>query len=325
MTLGIAAMKTSDAPQLQGGFSRVMRIGLTAQGSTVDQLLEHAQWAESAGFTTLWYSSQHAGDPIVAMALTGRATSRIELGTAVLQTYPCHPLLQANRAASLVAAMNRPGFTLGLGPSHEPLIRGQYGLSYDHPGRSTEEYVAIVTQLLHGGTVDFDGADWSVHGSIGTPLEHSVPVLVSALSPRLLRVAGGVADGTITYLASAKVIESRISPQLRQSARQADRPVPRLVSGVPVAVHDDEEAARSAYLAGPGQYATMPNYRRIVASGGYDSPAEVAIVGNEASVAKQLQAVIDAGADDIWAGIFPVGHDRAASLRRTTDLLASLL
>src|SRR5688500_8286450 len=99
---------------------------------------------------SLWYASLVTGDPVVAMALAGRATDRIELGTAVLQTYRCHPLLQANRISSAVDAMGRPGFTLGIGPSHEPLIRGIFGLSYDHPGRSTEEYVRIVTALLGG-------------------------------------------------------------------------------------------------------------------------------------------------------------------------------
>lgn len=302
-----------------------MRIGLTARGANVEELLEHASWAERSGFTSLWYSSQHAGDPMVIMALTGRSTSRIEIGTAVLQTYPCHPLLQANRLWSVAAAINRPGFTVGIGPSHGPLVRDVYGLSYDHPGRSTEEYVTILTELLHGRSVDFDGQDWSTHGSLASPPPHPVPVLVSAMSPRLLGVAGGIADGTITYMASARVVGSRVVPQLEAAARQVGRPRPRVVAGIPLAVHDDVTEARSAYLSGPGVYATMPNYRQVVAAGGHDSPAEVAIVGDEASVTRQLQAVMDAGADDIWAGIFPVGDDIAGSLRRTTDLLAALL
>ena len=111
-----------------------MRIGLTGGGATVDKVVRQAKQAEADGFTSLWYASVVTGDPLVAMAIAGRETSRIELGTAVLQTYPCHPLLQANRAASVVDAMGRPGFTLGIGPSHEPLIRGVFGLSYDHPG-----------------------------------------------------------------------------------------------------------------------------------------------------------------------------------------------
>ena len=167
-----------------------------------------------------------AGDPLVAMALAGRATSTIkDLGTAILQTYPCHPLLQANRAASVVNAMGRAGFTLGLGPSHEPLIRGVFGLSYDHPGRNTEEYVRIISGLLRGEEVDFAGDDWTTH-SPGrmVSLDHPVPLLLSALSPRMLRIAGQFADGVVLWMASAKAIESRIIPTLRQAAEAAQRP-----------------------------------------------------------------------------------------------------
>src|SRR3954447_1467925 len=159
-----------------------MRIGLTGGGSTVDRVVEQATRAEADGFTSLWYASVVTGDPLVAMALAGRETERIELGTAILQTYPCHPLLQANRVASVVDAMRRAGFTLGIGPSHEPLVRGVFGLSYDHPGRNTEEYVGILTRLLRGEDVDFDGHDWTAHThGRGIPPAHPVPVLVSAL------------------------------------------------------------------------------------------------------------------------------------------------
>src|SRR5687768_14387934 len=97
-----------------------MRIGLTGAARSTARLIEQAEQAERDGFTSLWYASAVAGDPLVAMALAGRATSRIELGTAVLQTYTCHPVLQANRARATVEAMDRPGLTLGVGPSHRP-------------------------------------------------------------------------------------------------------------------------------------------------------------------------------------------------------------
>src|SRR5437588_2470954 len=117
-----------------------MRIGLTGFGASADKVVTQAKQAEADGFSSLWYASVVTGDPLVAMAIAGRQTTRIELGTAVLQTYPCHPLLQANRAASVVDAMGRPGLTLGIGPSHRPLVEGVYGFAYDHPGRNTEEY-----------------------------------------------------------------------------------------------------------------------------------------------------------------------------------------
>ena len=301
-----------------------MRIGVTARGSTVEEIVEHAQWAEAQGFGSVWYSSATAGDPVVAMALAGRATSSIELGTAILQTYPCHPLLQANRVAAAAAGMGRPGFTLGIGPSHEQLIRGLYGLSYDHPGRNTEEYVGILTALLRNEPVDFDGKDWTVHAPAGVALVHPVPVLVGAMSPRLLRVAGSMADGTVSYLASEKVLESRVVPQLQQAAAQAGRQMPRIVAGIPVAVHDDVGEARHAFASYSTMFGSLTNYTRVLTEGGHGSAADAAIVGNEASVSAKLRSLIDAGATDIWAGIFPVGDDPTVSLRRTTDLLGQL-
>ena len=116
-----------------------MRIGLSGGAATVDEMISQARDAEADGFSALWYAGAVGGDPLVPIALAGRATTRIELGTAVLQTFPCHPLLQANRAASVTKGMGRPGFTLGLGPSHEPTIRGAYGLAYDRPGADTED------------------------------------------------------------------------------------------------------------------------------------------------------------------------------------------
>lgn len=303
-----------------------MRIGLTGGAATVDKMVRQAEQAEADGFTSLWYASVVGGDPLVAMALAGRATGRIELGTAVLQTYPCHPLLQANRVASVVGGMGRPGFTLGIGPSHEPLVRDVYGLSYDHPGRSTEEYVRILTGVLRGEDVDLEGEDWSAHtsGRAVAP-EHPVPVLVSALGPRLLRVAGELADGTILWMAPPRAIEEHVVPRITAAASAAGRPAPRIVAGLPVAVHDDLDEAHAGALAASTMYSGMANYQRILERGGASSPADAAIVGDEASVARQLQGLLDAGATDIWAAIFPVGENGRASVARTRALLQSLL
>ena len=302
-----------------------MRIGLTGGGRSVDKIVEQAEQAEADGFTSLWYASIVTGDPLVPMAIAGRATATIELGTAVLQTYPCHPLLQANRAASVVAAMGRPGFTLGIGPSHEPLIRDVYGLSYDHPGRNTEEYVQILSGLLRGEQVDVDGADWTTHsGARSVAPAHPVPVLVAALGPRLLRVAGALADGAVLWMAPPRAIAEHIAPKVQQAAAAAGRPAPRIVAGLPVAVHGDVSEAREAAAASSTMYAGMPNYQRILDIGGAATPADAAIVGDEGSVEAQLRALLDSGATDIWAAVFPVGDDRAGSVRRTRELLVEL-
>jgi F420-dependent oxidoreductase-like protein len=302
-----------------------MRIGLSGGASTPDKIVEQARRAEADGFDSLWYASAVAGDPLVAIALAGRATSSIELGTSVLQTYSSHPILQAQRARAVAAAIGRPAFTLGLGPSHQPVVEGVYGLSYARVGQHTEEYLRILTAVLSGEAVDLDGEELSAHVAAGAPADPPVPVLLAALAPRMLRVAGQLAAGTILWMGTARAVEGHVAPRLRSAAAGAGRPEPRIVTGLPVAVHDDVAEARAVAAEQFGGYGDLPNYRRLLDLGGAVGPADAAIVGDEASVSAQLEALFDAGATDVWAAIFPVGDDRSASRRRTRDLLAGLV
>ncbi|MFV8165614.1 TIGR03564 family F420-dependent LLM class oxidoreductase [Mycobacterium sp. 134] len=306
-----------------------MRIGLTGGGSTVDKIIVHAQQAEADGFSTLWYASAVAGDPLVAMAIAGRATSSIELGTAVLQTYPCHPLLQANRVAAAANAMGRAGLTLGIGPSHDAVVRDVLGLSYANVADNTEEYLRILTALLDGEDVDFAGDHWSLHGGGRmSELDRPVPVLLAAMGPRMVRIAGRYADGVVLWMAGARAIETRIAPALLETASEAGRPAPRIVAGLPVAVHADADEARRAVTATADGYAGMTNYQRIIDVSGGSSAADLAIVGDEDAVCAGLQRLLDAGATDIWVQPVAVGADREArraSLRRTHELLRDLV
>lgn len=304
-----------------------MRIGLPGLGSTVEQVVRQAERAEADGFTSLWYTSNVAGDPLAAMAVAGRATTTIELGTAVLQTYACHPALQASRAATVADAIGAPGrFTLGIGPSHKPFVEDLLGLSYDRPGRHTDEYVQIVAGLLRGEAVRFRGEEFRVNAG-PLPLRDGaeVPVLVSALAPRLLRVAGQHAAGTVVWMGNATAIGEHVVPRIHQAAAAAGRPAPRVVAGLPVAVHDDVAEGRQAAAAQFAVYAGLPNYQRILERGGVTAPAEAAIIGDEDHVAAEIQALFDAGATDVWAAPFPVGEDRAASRARTRALLKELV
>jgi len=299
-----------------------MRIGLSGGGTTVDRIIQQATGAEADGFSSLWFASGVTGDPLVAMAMAGRATTTIELGTSVLQTYPCHPVLMANRAAAVVSAMGRGGLTLGVGPSHVPVIEGLYGLDATRPGQHTEEYLRILVGALRGEAVELTGSEVSAHTTGRTiELAAPVPVLLSALAPRLLRIAGELTDGTITWMANARAIEQHIAPRLRRAA--AGRPEPRIVVGLPLAVHDDVEEARREAAAQYSFYGQLPNYRRILDIGGADGPAEAAIVGDEKTVTAQITALFEAGATDLWAAPFPVG-DRATSRARTRALLQEL-
>lgn len=303
-----------------------MRIGLTGGAATADRIVSQASRAEADGFTSMWYpSAAGGGDPLPVMTLAGRATSAIELGTAVLVSYTCHPLLQASRAGATASAIGAPGrLTLGVGPSHRVLVENRLGLSYDTPGRHTDEYARILTGLLRGEQVSFAGREFRVEAGPLPLAGAEIPVLVGALGPRLLRVAGAYTAGTILWLANATAIGTFVAPAIRKAAADAGRPAPRIVAGLPVAVHDDVAEARSAAARQYSAYGGLPNYQRILSRGGITGPAEAVIVGDEDSVAAQVLALFEAGATDVWAAPFPVGDDASASRARTRALLAGL-
>jgi F420-dependent oxidoreductase-like protein len=302
-----------------------MRIGLTGFGTSTDQVVRQAERAEADGFAALWYPSAVLGDPLTAMALAARATTGIELGTAVLPSYLCHPVLQANRSAAVAEAAGPGRFTVGVGPSHRPVIEDRYGLSYATPGRHTEEYVQVLAGLLRGERVEFSGAEYRVQADPPAALGGArVPVLVAALGPRLLRVAGAHAAGTILWMANARATEQHVAPRIREAAADAGRPEPRIVAGLPVAVHDDVAEARAVAAEQYVVYGQLPNYRRILEKGGVAGPADAVLVGDEAAVTAQIRALFEAGATDFWAAPFPVGEDRSGSRARTRALLKAL-
>ncbi|HEX2850053.1 MAG TPA: TIGR03564 family F420-dependent LLM class oxidoreductase [Acidimicrobiales bacterium] len=302
-----------------------MRIGLSGGGSSIERIVEQAQEAEADGFTSLWYAGAIGGDPFVPMALAGRATSTIELGTSVVQTYTRHPVLMAHQALAVAGAIGGGRFTLGIGVSHQPVIEQSYGLDYGHPARHMREYLSVLEPLLHGESVSFDGADFRVRADFRTSKpEHPVPVLVAALGTSMLDATGRLAQGTITWMANRRAVDEHVTPLLAKAAGEAGAPAARIVVGLPVAVCSDEHEGRAAAGQQFAMYGTLPNYRRILDIGGADGPADAAIVGDEDAVAGEIRALFDAGATDVWAAIFPVGDDRKASRQRTRALLRSL-
>lgn len=295
-----------------------MRIGLTGFGTTAEQVVRQAERAEADGFAALWYPGAVLGDPLVAIALAARATSSIELGTAVLPSYLDHPVGMAARAASTALAAGAGRLTLGVGPSHRPVVEDRLGLSYATPGRHTEEYVQVLAPLLRGEKVAFTGEEFRVQAeppALPTP-DGAVPVLVAALGPRLLRVAREHTQGTILWMGNARSIEEHVAPRIGSGAR--------IVAGLPVAVHDDVAQARAVAAEQYAIYGTLPNYQRILAHGGIAGPADAALVGDEAAVTAQVRALFEAGATDVWLAPFTVGDDRPASRARTRALLTEL-
>jgi F420-dependent oxidoreductase-like protein len=308
-----------------------MRIGLfisdvSGEQTTIDELLANARAAEALGFTTGWVPHiPWSLDGLTALALAGQVTNRIELGTAVMPTYPRHPLAMAQQAMSTQAATNGR-LVLGIGPSHPVVIERMHGLEYRRPAHHTREYVEVLRAAFAGaGQVEYRGEMFAFASMLTVPGSTPAPIMIAALAPKMLELAGQLTDGTITYWANERAVGEHVVPRITAAAEAAARPAPRVVVGLPVAVVDDAEAGRERAEKLFASYLQIPTYQRILARGGeHTSPADVAIIGTEAEVTERLRGYASAGATDLCATALGLGDDRDASQRRTLELLASL-
>ena len=307
-----------------------MRIGVfigDASGArtSVEELLGAAKRAETLGFTTGWVPHiPWSLDGLTALALAGPVTRRIELGTAVMPTYPRHPLAMAQQALSTQAATNGR-LALGIGPSHPVVIENMYGLSYDKPAARTAEYVDVLQACFaQTGHVRYDGEHYHVDAMLEVPGGADIPLLLAALGPKMLELTGRLADGTVTYWADEHAISEHVVPRLTASASAAGRPAPRVVVGLPVAVVTDVDAARDRATRLFSAYESIPTYQRILGRGAASAPVDVAVIGTEAQVRERLRRFEDAGATDLCASVLGLDDDRDASRQATLDVLANL-
>ena len=304
-----------------------MRIGLGHgdDGSqSLEQQIQQIVDEDKDGFDIAWFSQIMGGDSLTIIALAGQRTSRIEFGTAVIPTYPRHPFTLAQQALTVQAATGGR-LTLGVGPSHSLVIENMGGLSYEKPARHIREYLSVLLPLLNERRVAFTGETYRVNGAINTKVEKAPSVIISALAPMMLKLAGSMTDGTVLWMTGIKTIETHVVPLITAAAKEAGRPAPRVVASLPVCVTEDVAGAREFCAKAFAIYGQLPNYRRMLDKEGAAGPADVAIVGNEAQVEQQIRAVASAGATDFLASAFPSGPDTKASLSRTYGLLKSLV
>jgi F420-dependent oxidoreductase-like protein len=300
-----------------------MRIGVffptKEQGplaGTVARMVETA----GRGFSSLWLPQSSGYDALTVLVLVGREAHDVELGVSVVPTFPRHPIALAAQALTVSAATDSR-LVLGIGLSHRVTIEGSYGLSYDRPARHMREYLDALVPLLHDRQVDVAGETIGAHFRLSIPDAPSPRLLLAALQPRMLALAGGVADGTITWCTGPNTLEQRIAPMVRDAANAAGRAEPRVVVALPTIVTDDEAYGRAAAGEQLAGYGDLPVYRAVLDAEGADGPADVSVVGDEPAVTAQLARLEAAGATEFMA--IPTGTDD--DRRRTLDHLATLV
>ncbi len=294
-----------------------MDIGLFAQPPTIDKAVEHARATADAGFDSFWMPQIFGLDTLSALTVVGREVPGLELGTAVVPTYPRHPAMLAAQARTVQQAA-KGKFTLGIGLSHQMVIEGMFGMSFDKPVRHLREYLSVLQPLLRGDAADFAGETLHGHLALDIPDSTPVPTLVAALGTQMLNVTARMAEGTVTWMTGVGTIGTHVAPTINAAAAEAGRPTPRIVCALPVCVTDDEAAAREAAATEFQIYGFLPSYRAMLDREGVDGPADVAIVGDAATVRAAVEAIFEAGATT-FVGV-PYMNREA-----TTEVLAGLL
>ena len=303
-----------------------MRIGLmggtsAAMGSGIEDLVKFSKDAESRGFDSIWLANIFGLDAVGACAIAGWETDKIEFGTAVTPTYPRHPGALAQQALTTSAACGGR-FALGIGLSHQLVIEGMYGMSYDKPAAHMKEYLSIIAPLLKGEAADFAGQQLTGRMTIEVPGATGVPLIVAALGPAMLKLAGTFADGTVTWMTGPKTMEEHIIPSINAAAEAAGKPAPRTVCGLPIVLTNDADAARETISKELEIYGMLPSYRAMLDREGVAGPAELSLVGDEASLRASIQRLRDIGVTDFNAAIMPVAE---GVVENTLDLLQSEL
>jgi 5,10-methylenetetrahydromethanopterin reductase len=289
---------------------------LQNQGATIDGIAAQLVQLEELGIDSAWMPGIPNGPDVLTMfAVAGRSTATIEIGTAVVPSYPRHPIAMATTALTVNEALGGR-FTLGIGVSHKVVIERQYGLAYDRPVGHLREYLTILRSLLSTQAVDFTGEHFRCRIRLNlAPSAYGPPsVIIAALSPMMLRLAGEQADGLVTFMCGDVATRDHIVPGVQSAAAAVGRPPARVILGLPVLCTDDVAAGRAAAAAEFALYGRLPAYQAMLAHDGTTAPEDVVIVGNEATVRAAVERAAATGVTDFQASPFGTPEDVARTI-----------
>ncbi|HEY5265237.1 MAG TPA: TIGR03564 family F420-dependent LLM class oxidoreductase [Acidimicrobiales bacterium] len=289
-------------------------IGLDADGP-IDKTLERAHRLHDRGFRSLWSSQIFGPDTLTVLAIVGRELPDLDLGTSVVPIQPRHPSMLAAQARTVQDAIGGH-LSLGVGLSHQVVVEGLWGISFDKPGTYMSEYIDALAPMLRGEKVNVQGERVkAVTMSALGPKEVATPsLLIAALGPKMLDIAGSRTDGTVLWMTGPKTIAAHIAPTIRAAAEKAGRPAPRVVCSLPIAVTSDIAGARERLNQDYAVYGTLPSYAAMIEREGASSPADVSLLGSKEQVLEQLHALAAAGVTEFSGAPSGTSDEREGAL-----------
>lgn len=295
-------------------------IGLDTDGP-LERTIARARDYVDAGITSLWSSQIFGPDTLTTFAIVGREVRGADLGTAVIPVQPRHPSMLAAQARTVQAAIGGH-LSLGVGLSHQVVVEGMWGISFDKPAQYMGEYLAALAPMLRGEAVNVKGERVSAvsMGAVG-PREVDTPsLLVAALGPAMLKLTGRLADGTALWMTGPKTVQSHIAPTINEAAAAAGRPAPRIVCSLPVCVTSDVAGAAARANEAFAIYPTLPSYAAMMAREGAETAADLALIGSAAEVSDRIGRLAETGVTEFNANAFGTSEERAATVEAVAAL-----
>jgi F420-dependent oxidoreductase-like protein len=272
----------------------------------IDDVVANARAAKDAGFASVWSSQIFGVDALTVLAVVAREVEGIGVATGVVPIHPRHPMVLAAQART-VQAISGGRLTLGIGLSHQVMVEGVWGISFDKPGTYMREYLDALVPMLRGEPVNVKGTAVSanVFQAVGPTTSSPPSLVVAALGPEMLRLAGTVTDGTVTWMTGIATLRDHIVPTIRSAAEAAGRPAPRVIASVAICLTDDVSGAAERIDKELAIYPTLPSYKAMLDREGATSPSQVSIIGSRDKIEDALGAVVDAGVTEVLTG--PIG------------------
>ncbi|CAM5708656.1 F420-dependent glucose-6-phosphate dehydrogenase [Streptomyces tendae] len=305
-----------------------MTVGVALNASDarnqVDATVELAREAAAAGLRSAWFGQTFGADSPQLAAIVGREVPGLHVGTSAIPVFGRHPLIVSSQAQTAQAATHGR-YHLGLALGTKLLTEGGFGLPFERPIARLREFLTAVRQLTQSGAADFRGELLTAVTPVPARVpgaEAGVPLLVAAMGAQSLRVSGELADGILPYLAGPRALETHIVPALTAAAEAAGRPAPRIVALVHGVVTDDVEAVREKVTGQLAFYEQIPSYARVIELSGGRRASDVAVIGDEKTVAAEVRRYRDAGATEVVFSGTEIAGD--ADRRRTWTLLGEL-
>lgn len=285
-------------------------IGLNVDGA-IEATLERAAGLRSRGFTRMWSSQIFGPDTLTVFAVVGREFRDLDLGTAVVPIQTRHPTMLAAQARTVQEAIGGR-LSLGIGLSHKAVVEGMWGISFDRPASYMSEYLNALAPMLRGERVSAHGERVSATtiGVLGPNETRSPGLLMAALAPKMLEMAGTVTDGTLTWMTGVKTIATHVVPTINAAAAAAGRPTPRVVCSLPISVTGDVAETMAQVNQTLEIYGTLPSYRAMLDREGAKGPADVGLFGTRAQVLEKLHELAEAGVTEFSASMTGGADDR---------------